>query len=165
MYADFNSNKDMNERIKKIITEKGMTPSSFSIATNIHPTTISHIMNGRGVAGTGKKTQMPSTDVVTKILSKFPDISAEWLMMGIGPMYKNRRVVIQPDLFPETALEPPPTPVHPEPSRKIEAKVEEKETKLPQKQMLMPEISLSDNIDKIVIFFKNKTYITLKPEE
>jgi len=29
----------------------------------------------------------------------------------------------------------------------------------------MPELSISDNIAKIVIFFKNKTYITLKPEE
>ena len=157
----------MIERIKKLIIEKNLTLSSFANATNIHPTTISHIINGRGIAGNEKKTQTPSTDVVTKILARFPDISAEWLIMGIGTMYKNRRTLIQPqpDLFPESAIESTKVQVHPKHQHEIEAKIEEKEIRLPQKQMIMPELSLSDNIDKIVIFFKNKTYVTLKPEE
>ena len=155
----------MIERIKKIIAEKNLTLSSFATITDIHPTTISHIINGREIEGKGKINQTPSTDVLTKILSAFPDISAEWLIMGIGTMYKGKRTFIEPELFPETAVEPTISTPLPEYRREIEDKSEEKDMKISQKQPVMPELSLSENIDKIVIFFKNKTYVTLKPEE
>jgi transcriptional regulator with XRE-family HTH domain len=154
----------MVERIKKLIAKKGMTLSSFANRTDIHPTTLSHIINGRDIAGKGKVPQTPSTDVITKILSTFPDISAEWLMMGNGPMCKGERAFIEPDLFAATAPKPPQIQESPKYQREVEEKMEEKEATTPQKQMLMPELSLSDNIDKIVIFFKNKTYVSLKPE-
>ena len=160
--------KNMIERIKRIITERDMTLSSFANTTGIHPTTLSHIINGREIAGKGKVKQIPSTDVIMKILSAFPDINAEWLIRGTGPMDKNGRTFIQPDLFSEPAAEPPSTPTHPKYRQKteevIEEKVEQIATKNVQKQTLTPELSISDNIDKIVIFLKNNTYITLKPE-
>jgi len=155
----------MVERIKKIIEGKDMTLSSFANLTDIHPTTLSHIINGRESAGKGRVNQTPSTDVIMKILSAFPDINAEWLLRGIGPMDKSGRSYIKPDLFSEPAVQSPQTPDHPQSRQAIEEKVEEKEVKIPQKQMIMPELSLLDNIDKIVIFFKNKTYVTLKPED
>ena len=155
----------MVERIKKIIDEKEMTLSSFANKTDIHPTTLSHIIKGRESAGKGRVNQTPSTDVIMKILAAFPDINAEWLVRGIGPMDKNGRTFIKPDLFSEQALNPSQIPAHSHFRTEIEEKVEEKEAKSTQKQIIMPELSLSDNIDKIVIFFKNKTYVTLKPEE
>ena len=155
----------MVERIKRIIANKKMSLSSFADATDIHPTTLSHIINGREIEGKGKVNQTPSTDVLTKILSAFPDISAEWLMTGAGTMYKGQRAFIEPGLFPEAAIKPPQTSEQTVQWQEIEVKPEEKEVKIPQKQMIMPELSLSDNIDKIVIFFKNKTYVTLKPED
>jgi transcriptional regulator with XRE-family HTH domain len=154
----------MIDRIKKIIVEKNLTLTSFASVTDIHPTTLSHIINGRETAGKGKVNQMPSTDVILKILTAFPDINAEWLIRGIGPMDKGRRPVIQPDLFHEPAVKPPQPPDTPKYRQEIEEKTEEKETKIPQKQTIIPELSISDNIDKIVIFFKNKIYVTLIPE-
>ncbi|MDR0541375.1 MAG: helix-turn-helix domain-containing protein [Dysgonamonadaceae bacterium] len=155
----------MVERIKQLISEKDLTLSSFASVTDIHPTTISHIINGREIEGKGKVNQTPSTDVVTKILSTFPDINAEWLIMGTGSMYKGRRTFIEPELFPEAAIKPSTPPVIPEKRQEIKDKTEEKDIRLPPRQTVMPELSLSENIDKIVIFFKNKTYVTLKPEE
>jgi len=154
----------MVERIKKIIAEKDMTLSLFANATDIHPTTLSHIINGREIAGKGKVKQTPSTDVIMKILFAFPDISAEWLIRGIGTMDKSGRTIIKPDLFPELAIKSLPIPEHPKYRQDIEENVEEIATKIPPKQIITPELSISDNIDKIVIFFKNKTYVTLKPE-
>ena len=154
----------MVERIKKIIADRKMTLSLFANATNIHPTTLSHIINGREMDGKGKINQTPSTDVIMKILSTFPDVSAEWLMMGAGPMYKGQRTLIQPDLFSKPVPKSPSIPEFTNHQQEMEERPEEKETKIPQKQLFMPELSLSDNIDKIVIFFKNKTYVTLKPE-
>ncbi|MDR0698390.1 MAG: helix-turn-helix domain-containing protein, partial [Tannerella sp.] len=152
-------------RINELITENKMTLSSFAAETKINPSTINHIINGRNDKKKGKVNQPPSTDVITKILSTFPDISPEWLLMGTGPKYKGQRAVIQPDLFTETAIKPFISPVIPEDRKEIETQPEEKDVKITTKRSAMPELSLSENIDKIVIFFKNKTYVTLKPEE
>jgi transcriptional regulator with XRE-family HTH domain len=155
----------MVERIKQLMAAKNLTLSSFATETNINPATINHIINGREVDGKGKVHQTPSTDVITKILSTFPDINAEWLLMGSGPMMKGRHTVIQPELFSDIAIKPPTSPASPVYRQEKEDKIEETAIKIPTKQPVMPELSLSENIDKIVIFFKNKTYVTLKPEE
>ncbi|MDR1526794.1 MAG: helix-turn-helix domain-containing protein [Dysgonamonadaceae bacterium] len=155
----------MIERIKQLITDKKLTLSSFATETKINPATINHIINGREVEGKGKVNQTPSTDVITKILSTFPDINVEWLLMGTGPMYKGQRTFVQPDLFLEKAIKLPTPPTIPENRMEIEDKTEENDIKVAVKQPIMQELSLSENIDKIVIFFKNKTYVTLKPEE
>ena len=141
-----------------------MTLTSFASITNIHPTTLSHILNGREIEGRGKVNQTPSTDVIMKILSAFPDINAEWLIRGIGPMDKSGRSFIQPDLFSDPVVKSPQPPAHPKFRQEMEGKTEETEPKIPQKQLQISELSISDAIDKIVIFFKNKTYVTLKPE-
>jgi transcriptional regulator with XRE-family HTH domain len=155
----------MIERIQQLIDEKQLTLSSFASETGINPTTISHIIKGREIEGKGKINQTPSTEVITKILSTYKDINAEWLLMGIGPMHKSFRARIQPDLFAERAIEPPVPPAAPEYRPEIEDIPVEKTIQPTQQQAIMPELSLSENIDKIVIFFKNKTYVTLKPEE
>jgi len=156
----------MDERIKEIINAKGLTLSLFANATGINPTTISHILNGRDVPGKGKVKQKPSADVQNKILATFPDISPEWLIFGTGAMQKGQRTFIEPELFPvDVAIKPPIVPDIPKYQQEIEDKVVEKEAKIPHKQAITPEISLSENIDKIIIFFKNKTFVTLKPEE
>jgi hypothetical protein len=142
---------------------KQLQLSSFASITDINPTTLAHILRGRGKE---KLAQMPSTDVLRKIIATFPDVNAEWLLVGSGAMYKSKNGFIEPDLFPvETAVKPTNLPDPLEKRQEIELKPVEKEVILPQKQTLNPEISLSENIDKIMIFFKNKTFVTLKPEE
>jgi transcriptional regulator with XRE-family HTH domain len=163
----------MVERIKQLIADKQLTLSSLGTATGINATTLNHIINGREIKEKGKINQTPSTDVIVKILSAFPDIDPDWLIMGRGPMYKGSRARIAPELFADTAFEVPKMPIKPdsfppasEKPQEIKIKPAEKAIETVQKQMLMPEeFSLSKNIDKIVIFFKNKTYVTLKPEE
>jgi transcriptional regulator with XRE-family HTH domain len=155
----------MIERIKKIMEEKGLTTSSFADATGVNATTISFIINGRDVEGKGKVNQTPSTDVITKILNTFPDISADWLFMGTGSMHKGEKAVIAPDLFSQTSVNPVKDTAEPKYRKEIIDKPAEISPKNTKNQSIMPEFPISDNIDKIVIFFKNKTYITLKPEE
>jgi transcriptional regulator with XRE-family HTH domain len=154
----------MLERIQQIMDEKNLTLSSLASETGINSTTLSHIINGREIEGKGKVNQKPSTDVITKILSTYKDINSDWLLLGVGPMHKGLRPQIQRDIFAENAINAPNPPVPSEYRQETEEKPEEKEVKLPVSTPL-PELSLSENIDKIVIFFKNKTYVTLKPEE
>ncbi|GHT51142.1 hypothetical protein FACS189440_19740 [Bacteroidia bacterium] len=155
----------MIERIKKIMEEKRLTTSSFADATGVNSTTMSFIINGREIEGKGKVNQTPSTDVITKILNTFPDISADWLFMGTGSMHKGEKAIMAPDLFSQTSINPAKDAVEPKYRKEIVDKPAEISLKNPKNQSIMPEFSLSENIDKIVIFFKNKTYITLKPEE
>lgn len=69
----------MKERIKAIMDAEDMTPARFADTLDIGRAVISHILNGRN---------NPSLDVVTRILRKLPQISSEWLLTGIGSMYK-----------------------------------------------------------------------------
>lgn len=52
-----------------------MRPTTFAQATDIKPTTLSQILNGRN---------NPSLDVVMKIHTAFPHINLEWLLTGEG---------------------------------------------------------------------------------
>lgn len=56
-----------------------MTPARFADNLNIGRAVISHILNGRN---------NPSLEVITRILSNMPRINSDWLLTGIGSMYK-----------------------------------------------------------------------------
>jgi transcriptional regulator with XRE-family HTH domain len=160
----------MNERIKKIIDEKGLTVSIFANETGINQATISFILNGRKDKNGNRTVQEPSRAVLAKILETYPDINPAWLHYGTGPMYKSDKPIMvaapeSPDLFSQNAVNPLNDTVEPKYRKEIIDKSAEIPPQNSKKQSIMPEFPISDNIDKIVIFFKNKTYITLKPEE
>ena len=70
----------MKDRIKQIMDSEDMTSAQFADSLQIGRAVISHILNGRN---------NPSLDVVTRILTELPQINADWLLSGIGDMYKN----------------------------------------------------------------------------
>ncbi|MDR3245939.1 MAG: helix-turn-helix domain-containing protein [Prevotellaceae bacterium] len=69
----------MKERINKIMEMKGMNSSQFAVATGLNPATLSNILSGK---------TYPSTEVLTKILEKFSDISSDWLLLGKGEVLR-----------------------------------------------------------------------------
>ena len=102
----------MVERIKLVMEYKQLTPAQFAEAIGINRSNLTHIFSGRN---------LPSLELVRKILTTFPDISTEWLIMNVGNMLSSAnedfdfvdasdtpnisvksdipRVVIQSDLF------------------------------------------------------------------
>ncbi|SHF29703.1 helix-turn-helix domain-containing protein [Dysgonomonas macrotermitis] len=70
----------MKDRIKLIMDSENMNPARFADTLEIGRAVVSHILNGRN---------NPSLDVITRILIKMPNINSEWLLTGIGPMYKD----------------------------------------------------------------------------
>ena len=54
-----------------------MSPTAFADKININRSSLTHIFSGRN---------QPSLDVAKKILTAFPEISTEWLIMGMGEM-------------------------------------------------------------------------------
>lgn len=67
----------MEDRIRKILKEKNLSASKFADEIGVQRSSISHIISGRN---------KPSLDFVRKVLLKYPDINAEWLVTGKGQM-------------------------------------------------------------------------------
>ena len=61
------------ERIKKIISDSGLSNSSFADKIGVPRSSISHILSGRN---------NPSLDLIIKILRNFDDINADFLLKG-----------------------------------------------------------------------------------
>jgi transcriptional regulator with XRE-family HTH domain len=163
----------MVERILLVLKVKNLSPSKFADEIGIQRSSMSHIMSGRN---------MPSLDLVMKIMNKYPDINPEWLVMGVGQMMKSNQI----DLFEEESsieqkkTEPilkalenlPVVEAINEPIREIEteknkdnaskseqlddisAKNEEIKSELAEKIILPSQ----PEIEKIVILYKNKSF-------
>ncbi len=81
---------DEKERIEKIMLKEEMTAAIFASEIGIQGSTLSHILNGRN---------NPSLDVLKKILNRFRTISSDWLILGVGSMYRSEKQSQTPTLF------------------------------------------------------------------
>lgn len=79
----------MKERVVMVMNEKANSAASFAKEIGVKQTTFNNYVRGiRPVA----------TDVIQSILSKYVDISAEWLLLGKGDMHKSTGSNNQPEL-------------------------------------------------------------------
>ncbi len=67
----------MKDRIKQIMDSQRMTQQEFANHLSLSPASLSSIFNGR---------TNPTLNIVEAIKKKFPDISTDWLMFGVGSM-------------------------------------------------------------------------------
>ena len=68
----------MINRINLILRAKNITAKQFAEEIGIQPSGMSHIMSGRN---------NPSLEFVSKVIRRYPEIDANWLLMGKGEMY------------------------------------------------------------------------------
>lgn len=135
----------MKERIIKFLTHENLTGTRFADEIGVQRSSVSHILSGRN---------NPSFEFIQKILSRYKNISSDWLIMGIGSMYKKPE---QMDLFattmstsnrtlgsviPQKAFEILPSP--------------EGDKKLQSDQNL--EIIPPRKVEKILVFYTDKTF-------
>ena len=67
------------ERLLEIIRVKNLNNIQFCSITGISPASLSHITSNRS---------KPTLSILRNVISGFPDINPEWIMMGTGPMFK-----------------------------------------------------------------------------
>jgi DNA-binding XRE family transcriptional regulator len=67
----------MENRIRNIIENYGLSSNTFAQEIDVNRSTISHILSGRN---------KPSIEVLQKILRRFPEVSVSWLLLGQGAM-------------------------------------------------------------------------------
>ena len=68
----------MINRINLILRAKNITARQFAEEIGIQPSGMSHILGGRN---------NPSLDFAVKVLKRYPEIDANWLLLGKGAMY------------------------------------------------------------------------------
>ena len=69
----------VNERIKELIKTLKLSDRKFSELTGISNTTLSNYF---------KRGSEPGVNTIVLILTKYPDVSAEWLLLGKGNILK-----------------------------------------------------------------------------
>ena len=69
----------MINRIEQLIEALGVTQKDFAAQIGVSTATLIHIASGRN---------KPSLDLVLSILTKHPNVNAEWLLFGRGTMVK-----------------------------------------------------------------------------
>jgi transcriptional regulator with XRE-family HTH domain len=135
----------MKDRILKFLSQEGLSATKFADEIGVQRSSVSHILSGRN---------NPSFEFIQKLLSRYKAVNAEWLMLGTGTMYKKAE---QMNLFaqtpPATAIFQQPNLFQPPLEKLSPAEADKKEVPLQE-----PEISSSRKIDKILIFYSDKTF-------
>ena len=88
----------MNDRLKQFLAMENLSPARFAEVMGIQRSGISHLLAGRN---------KPSFEFIQKMMTAYPDINYEWLILGKGRPYKSDRqpaqIGAQNDLFTESA--------------------------------------------------------------
>jgi len=157
---------DHSQRIIQIMQEKKMSATQFSEAIGIQRAAMSHITLGRN---------NPSADVITKIIERFEDINPGWLLTGKGTM---KNVQKQPedgqaDLFESKRFSAQPSnkginraDFRPQDDHYPTETVSqvEKSSNIIEKEVVIYKERPVKTIEKLVIFFSDKTFETFLPE-
>lgn len=69
------------QRVKLVLEDKSISVNALSKQINVAQATLNPQLRGDRTL---------AANIVAKILDAFPDVSAEWLMRGVGTMYSNQ---------------------------------------------------------------------------
>lgn len=151
----------MKERLLQLLDLEHLTPSKFADLIGVQRSSVSHILSDRN---------KPSFDFLQKTLKTFPGLKAEWLMMGIGPMYEQMGRE-GADLFnqnPSETIEDLADDQMDIPDDPLRTEVTAPETV--EKAGIREETNMltSDESRKVVqvmLFFDDNTFVTYRPSE
>lgn len=166
----------MINRINLILRAKNITAKQFAEEIGIQPSGMSHILSGRN---------NPSLEFVNKVIRRYPEIDANWLLLGKGEMYAsgdamNAGVIPavepaqEPNLFSMTEPIPQPDPVpltmaasisEPEPSSESESEQMPFPDAIPtpapmveKKEEPAPIVDNGRRLVKILFFYDDRTF-------
>ena len=124
------------ERLEQVIASENMTAKQFASEVGIQAGTISNILNGRN---------NPSLDVLQRVLNRFRTLSTDWLILGIGSMYRAKSDSTELSLF----------DIRPETPALQDTKTE---TTPPDAAITYENVKETRSVSKIVIFYTDGTF-------
>ena len=150
----------MEKRLLLFLQSEDLNPTKFADRIGVQRSSISHILSGRN---------KPSFDFLLKILNSFPQLNAEWLLTGKGKMYKSD-FPLQAKLFDEergneemhsyqkTVETTDSTDINEIHTPVAESDFYTDNLNIPEEVYKSKQSVGSPEIEKIVIFFSNKTF-------
>lgn len=166
----------MRKRLQELMDKEGISPARFAELVGVQRSSVSHILSGRN---------NPSLEFIQKILSAFPTISSDWLISGIGSIYRTsnqvepaqfpseKKVTIQPaiNLFSALNEEDLPTYYSSEEAKTKPGKDTHQiidkpiEINTSQAEKVITPLSESKKIQQIVIFYSDDTFKVYHPDK
>lgn len=155
----------MEDRIKKFMEHKGISPSELADAIGVQRSNVTHVLKARN---------KPSFQFIEKLLQIYPEINAKWLLLGEGNMIdgvsKSRTLF---DTIPEpvipivkTSIKSEPeivkdSPFIPSKDTNLLPPIQEKE-KL-ENELYDPFFSTEKPIERLIVFYKDQTFKVYNP--
>jgi transcriptional regulator with XRE-family HTH domain len=135
----------MKDRILHFLALENLTPTRFADVIGVQRSGMSHILAGRN---------KPSFDFIEKMLLAFPNLSAEWLLLGKGEAYKSnaQSIAQEASLFDRQNIEKEVVRNIIEPAKK------------PQIKAATPDPLPVKAVESITVFYTDKTFSVYKPE-
>ncbi|HEY3370780.1 MAG TPA: helix-turn-helix transcriptional regulator [Prolixibacteraceae bacterium] len=155
----------MEDRIKKFMDYKEISPSELADAIGVQRSNVTHVLKARN---------KPSFQFIEKLLQIYPEINAKWLLLGEGNMIEG--ISKSRTLF-DSIPEPVSSKVIPE--KKAEPETLKDSTVSSTKETILaspvpdkkePENELYDSffgadkpIERMIVFFKDQTFKVYNP--
>ena len=133
--------ENLEKRLIVLIQQLGLNNAQFADAINVQRSSISHILSGRN---------KPSFDFLRKIFIKYPEINADWLIMGRGNIFENT-TTLKDDLIVDKNR-----PVLND-SKQLFTEGQENVTDVTKKSLKSPE-NPSEDIEKVIILHTDGTF-------
>lgn len=132
------------ERLIQVMQSEGLNAKQFADRIGVSAGTLSNIINERN---------KPSLEVFQKVLDSFRIISPDWLISGIGPMYRQKndsQQLVLIDVKPETNSFAESLPEN--------STIENKQNKTNNQQFLEKTTTNNKKIQKVLVFFTDGSY-------
>lgn len=141
---------DFVKRLETLLEYYNLNASSFADKIGVQRSSLSHLLSGRN---------KPSLDFILKILEVFPEVDLYWILNGKGSFPKT--------ISNNNVIETPPAILNSEPiSGNLFSNIPETKTITPTVEVKkidqLPQ-SISNEVEKIVFFYKDGTFKEFKP--
>jgi len=159
----------MEDRIRKFMDYKGISPSELADAIGVQRSNVTHVLKARN---------KPSFQFIEKLLQIYPEINAKWLLLGEGNMIEGAaksRTLFDP--IPEPVINPVTNPIGPLKSAESDF-VMDSPPPAPKEETLLPPVQekkVTENelydsffgsekpIERLIVFFKDQTFKVYNP--
>lgn len=141
---------DFVKRLEILLEYYNLNASSFADKIGVQRSSLSHLLSGRN---------KPSLDFILKILEVFPEVDLYWILNGKGSFPKT--------IGNNNVIKTPPAILNSEPiSGNLFSTIPEAKTTTPTVEVKkidqLPQ-SISNEVEKIVFFYKDGTFKEFKP--
>jgi len=165
----------MKDRITEFLVKKNISPAEFADKIGVQRSSVSHVLNGRNY---------PGASFIQKMLSSYKDLNPRWLLLGEGKMIDLQNSVKEPSLFsfPSSGENSENQDSHVKKlqvaqdneelfsgvDQQIEAKSVKTtvtETKSESNEIIDGSMTGNKEIERIVLFYKDKTFSMYSPSK